>query len=436
MTSKMLELELERIDLLASCVTACREGVAPGGELTQRLGTVSRQVVRRRRTSPWCVLAQEYGLSELDQDVLMCVLAPEVEPQLGWIFMRLQPSVRSPHPTPALLRELLFMTGDRGREFSDCFHASGPLVARGLVEVQSDDSFAPVRPTLVAKSGFLGWSAPPLAIPGAVEVRSRARHTLVLPEVCLRLLGEFTLWCTHRETVAGQWGADVGGGPVALFSGAPGTGKTHAASVVAQQLGWPLFRVDLGCLVSKYIGETEKNLNALFQAAHEREVVLLFDEAEALFGRRGEVRDARDRYANMEVGHLLSRIERHVGPCVLTTNNRAALDPAFTRRFQVVLDFPQPGPDERRQLWALHLPPRAPVDAAVCCVELGRAVQMTGAQIKNAATHAAFLAAGELMPIRLRHIALAVWSELAKDGTEMFPSRLGSLADHLPEVTS
>jgi SpoVK/Ycf46/Vps4 family AAA+-type ATPase len=162
-------------------------------------------------------------------------------------------------------------------------------------------------------------------------------------------------------------------------------------------------------------------------------MVLQFDEADALFAKRGEVKEARDRYANMEVSHLLSRIENHRGPCILTTNMRSQMDAAFTRRFQVIVDFPRPDTPSRASLWRLLLPPRAPLAARVDCDELARAVTLTGAGIRNAALHAAFLAAERGHAIDLPDIALAVWRELGKEGRELNLSELGALARHLPE---
>jgi len=185
--------------------------------------------------------------------------------------------------------------------------------------------------------------------------------------------------------------------------------------------------------VSKYIGETEKNLNALFDAAHGRDVVLLFDEADSLFGKRGEIKEARDRYANMEVSHLLSRIERHQGPCILTSNLRQHIDSAFARRFQMVVEFPMPDVAARGELWRLHIPVGAPLDGDVDPALLGKELSLTGGQIRNAALHAAFLAAGEASSINLTHITSAVWTELAKEGGEMITASLGKLAQYLPE---
>lgn len=249
------------------------------------------------------------------------------------------------------------------------------------------------------------------------------------------MLREFLLFIRHRRKVVGEWGGSPAGGPVALFSGPSGTGKTFAAAVLASELNWPLYRIDLGRLVSKYIGETEQNLNALFDAAHGRPMVLQFDEADSLFAKRGEIKEARDRYANLEVSHLLARIESHQGPCILTTNLRKQIDSAFSRRFQAVVEFTRPDAAARSRLWEKLLPPRAPREAALDAGLLGGAVNLTGGGIRNAALHAAYLAAGDDRPMGLAHVALAAWRELAKEGREISPQELGPLAAHLPEAS-
>ena len=377
-----------------------------------------------------------YGLNPVDQDILACSLAPQAEPRLGWMYQELQPGVGSMYPTPALIRELLLIDGERSGDFIRRLDAGAPLAKNKLIEPHGGDLFNPVIPSARACRGLLGWaSSEKLSIPGAVEVQATAGwDELVLPETCLRGLREFMWWTTHRDTVMHEWRGRVPGGPVALFSGPSGTGKSFAAEVLAVALGRRLFRVDLGMLVSKYIGETEKNLNALFDAAHDRDVVLLFDEADSLFGKRGEVRDARDRYANMEVGHLLSRIERHQGPCVLTTNLREHMDPAFIRRFQMVIEFPRPDARARAELWERNVPPEAPCSDEIDAAFLGDEVHLTGGQIRNAALHAAFLAAGQSTAIGLPEIARAVWVELAKSGGEVTDRSLGGLGKHLGEV--
>ncbi|KAB0574347.1 ATP-binding protein, partial [Ideonella dechloratans] len=308
-----------------------------------------------------------------------------------------------------------------------------PLRRLGWLRLEADDPYQPLRATPALLARVCGRPAEPTPPPGASPVPGHAGwDDLVLPASRLAMLQEFLLWITQRDTVVGRWGGRAHGGPVALFAGPSGTGKTLAASVIASALGWRLYRVDLGRLVSKYVGETEQNLNRLFDAAEGQPMVLQFDEADALFAKRGEVKEARDRYANLEVSHLLTRIEAHDGPCILTTNLRKQLDPAFTRRFQMVVEFPRPDAPARAELWRRLLPPQAPRSADLDPVLLGEAVALSGGSIRNAALHAAFLAAAQGQPIGLGHVAHAVWRELAKEGRELSPQDLGPLARHLP----
>lgn len=434
MTIAALASEWERLDLLAVCAGRLRMGEPVPEEATARLEVVQRAVAQGRSRSPWRDLLHDCPLTLMDQDVLVCALAPEAEPRLGWMFQELQAGVASAFPTPALVQELYCLDGDRAGELRARLRPTAPLLSGGLLEPRESGSYRPIMPTTRAQAMLLNWPGVlQPAPPGTVPIPARGRLAdLVLPRAGRRALHEFLLWVTHRDQVFGQWGAKPHGGPVALFTGPSGTGKTFAAEAVANVLGWSLFRVDLGLLVSKYVGETEKNLTALFEAAHGQRLVLLFDEADSLFGKRGEVRDARDRYANMEISHLLARIERHQGPCILTTNLRQHLDPAFARRFQLVVDFPRPDAAARLELWARHLPPRAPRAPDLNLTELAAAVPLTGGQIRNVALHAAFLAAGECMPITWQHLASAVWTELAKEGREVVRANLGSLERHLP----
>ncbi|MDH3220416.1 MAG: ATP-binding protein [Gammaproteobacteria bacterium] len=252
-------------------------------------------------------------------------------------------------------------------------------------------------------------------LPGVVDVSADATwDRLVLPEQCIQRLHEFVSWVTHRPKVELEWKFKVRGGPIALFSGPSGTGKTLAAEVLANTLDLPLYRVDLGRLISKYIGETEKNLNALFEASTNEPMLLFFDELDCCFGERNEVRDSHHRYANLEVNYLLTRLESYKGPAILTTNLRQGIDPAFIRRCQMVVEFPFPSQVEREQIWRLHLPEGAPIDEDVDTEKLARESELTGGQIRNTTVRAAFLAAGESSAITSKHIISSIQEELAK----------------------
>lgn len=268
------------------------------------------------------------------------------------------------------------------------------------------------------------WSAcrrrPRGDVGGLAQVRvARAGwDRLVLPEAQLDQLHALAAAVRHRPKVLDEWGfgalSSRGRGTAALFAGDSGTGKTFAAEVIAHDLQLDLVHVDLSQVVDKYIGETEKRLARLFDAAEDGGMVLLFDEADALFGKRSEVKDSHDRYANVEVGYLLQRMEAFGGLAVLTTNARSALDPAFTRRLSAVVTFPYPDRTARRRMWEQALPDAVPRRD----LDLDRLAEadLSGGGITSAALQAAYLAADDGGTLRTEHLARAVRWELGKSG--------------------
>lgn len=251
----------------------------------------------------------------------------------------------------------------------------------------------------------------------AVRIDARATwDDLVLPAPQTALLRQLVAHVRQRDKVYRAWGfaggSERGLGVGALFSGASGTGKTLASEVVAGELGLDLYRIDLSGVVSKYIGETEKNLRRIFAAAEGAGAVLLFDEADALFGKRSEVKDSHDRYANIEVAYLLQQMEAYSGLVVLTTNLKNSLDPAFLRRLRFVVPFPFPDLDDRRRIWEGAFPREMPREA----LDLDRlaALNLAGGSIRNVALNAAFLAAEDDAPVGMAHLARAARGEYAK----------------------
>ena len=245
---------------------------------------------------------------------------------------------------------------------------------------------------------------------------SRSWDDLVLPVEDFERVRMVAARYRHRDTVLDEWGFKPipSAGVVAMFSGPPGTGKTMSAEVIAADLGLDLFKVNLATMVSKYIGETEKNLEQLFDVADTGNVVLLFDEADSIFGKRSEVSDAQDRYANLEVSYLLQRIERFDGLVILTTNLSSNIDNAFLRRIHVVVDFQAPDEGERRTLWLKALPNDAPqneVDIDFCSQ-----FKLSGADIRSVALGAAFRAADEKKSISMSHVVTALFDEMRKQG--------------------
>jgi len=224
----------------------------------------------------------------------------------------------------------------------------------------------------------------------------------------------------YLPVVFGVWGfgkkAGAHSGISVLFSGVSGTGKTMTAGVLARSLGLELYRIDLSRVVSKYIGETEQNLRRVFEQAEAAHAVLFFDEADALFGRRSEVKDAHDRYANIEVAYLLQEMEQFSGLAILATNLSRNLDSAFTRRIQHVVEFPFPDAQQRESIWRRQFPAAAPMAEDVDFRFLARQFDLSGGHIRNAALAGAFLAAEKKQSISMEHLVQAVGRELQKMG--------------------
>jgi SpoVK/Ycf46/Vps4 family AAA+-type ATPase len=239
---------------------------------------------------------------------------------------------------------------------------------------------------------------------------------LVLPPMQRELLQELAVHVRQRRQVYEQWGWAAKGkrglGISALFAGASGTGKTMAAEVLAATLRLDLYRIDLSTVVSKYIGETEKNLRRIFDAAETSGVILLFDEADALFGKRSQVKDSHDRYANIEVSYLLQRMEAYRGLAILTTNMKDALDSAFLRRLQFVVHFPLPDAAQRAEIWQRVFPSQTPT-TSLDVAKLAR-LNIAGGNIRNIAVNAAFLAADAGEKVNMHHLLRATQREYAK----------------------
>ena len=251
----------------------------------------------------------------------------------------------------------------------------------------------------------------------AQRIEPRARwDDLVLPASKVEILHQVAMQVRHRYTVYDEWGFAAksarGLGISALFWGHSGTGKTMAAEVLANELSLDLFRIDLSSVVSKYIGETEKNLRQIFDAAEAGGAILLFDEADALFGKRSEVKDSHDRYANFEVSYLLQRMEEYRGLAILTTNVKTALDPAFQRRIRFIVQFPFPDAAHRAEIWRRSFPSGAPIED-LDVIKLAR-LNIAGGHIRNIALNAAFRAADERASVQMRHLLSAARSEYAK----------------------
>ena len=242
---------------------------------------------------------------------------------------------------------------------------------------------------------------------------------VVLQPDTRRHLAEIEHWVRFNDTLMGEWGMQkrVKPGYRALFHGPPGTGKTLTATLLGKYTDRPVFRIDLSRVVSKYIGETEKNLARLFDRAGHKNWILFFDEADALFGKRTEIRDAHDKYANQEVAYLLQRIESHAGLVILATNQRGNIDAAFLRRFQAVINFPMPNAEDRCDLWQRAFPSQIQVASDVDWRDIATRFALTGAGIVNVAHFCAIEAlAGPTPAIDRAFLESAIMRELVKEG--------------------
>ena len=243
---------------------------------------------------------------------------------------------------------------------------------------------------------------------------------IVLPGDRLRQLREICNYVKYRSLVYDEWGFErklsLGKGLNVLFTGPSGTGKTMAAEIMAAELGLDLYKIDLSQVVSKYIGETEKNLSKIFKEAEASNAILFFDEADALFGKRSEVKDAHDRYANIEIGYLLQKMEEYEGMTILATNLHQNMDEAFVRRMQFIVDFPFPDELHRHKIWKVHFPKEVPCGDDIDLEFIARQFRLAGGNIRNIVINASFLAAANDKRIGMKHLIHATMREFQKMG--------------------
>ncbi len=242
---------------------------------------------------------------------------------------------------------------------------------------------------------------------------------LVLPPSTLKQIREIEHWIEYNDTLLQDWGMKkkIKPGYRALFYGPPGTGKTLTATLLGKQTGKDVFRIDLSRVVSKYIGETEKNLSRLFDKAENKDWILFFDEADALFGKRTDIRDAHDKYANQEVAYLLQRIENYNGLVILASNQRANIDEAFVRRFQAIIHFPMPGADERYEIWRKTIPEQLEVHIDIDWRQVANRYELSGASILNVTHYCAVeIIAAQSARLDLKRLETAIQREFIKEG--------------------
>jgi hypothetical protein len=305
-------------------------------------------------------------------------------------------------------------------DVAERFRLSAPQIETAARSLRLELGLAPGKHARTGGEALLGSARRQAGVElGGLAQRLVPAHRwtdLVLPQASLRQLRHLSGAICHRERVFARWGFDGGPGVTALFSGSPGTGKSMTAGVLAREAGLDLWRIDLSSVISKYIGETEKQLDRVFTLARDGNAILFFDEADALFGKRSEVKDAHDRYANIEVAFLLQRLETFEGVVILASNLARNVDPAFSRRMHFVIEFPLPDAALRERLWRATIPAAAPLADDVDLAFLGQQFALAGGDIRVAALDAAFSAAADDTAIDMARLCKAVSRQLLKKG--------------------
>lgn len=396
--ARLIEREAVLAGLLPviDAVNGDRAGLVPASRLVEEIG------------GPVLLLVSEPVEVQRD-DVRLPVLPATPEERLAAWIAALGPA-----------GDFLSEQVNRAAELFDLDPASIRATAAEFTALTSTPE-APGTPETAGVAGVFWELARSRARPRLEHLTERVTwsttwDTLVLPPSQKETLREITAQARWRGKVHREWGFGADGGPglgiSVLFYGPSGTGKSMAAGVIANELGLDLYRIDLSRVVSKYIGETEKNLGTVFDEAEGAGAVLLFDEADSLFGRRSAVKDSHDRYANLEVSYLLQRMEAYEGLAILTTNQRSALDPAFLRRLRFAVQFPFPDPTGRAEIWRRVFPSTVPT--ADLDVDQLAQLHVAGGNIRTMALNAAFHAAAGGTTVQMNHILLAAKAEFAK----------------------
>jgi hypothetical protein len=393
-------------------------------------------------TSPWASFVRERPLSLVERLALVMALVPHLRPQLLDVFFTKNATfdrrftefggVRIDDELEPTGETVAFVLGGGSLEarvgVAQVLDPDHPFVRRDVVRpVPQHRDQPPMKAPLRISPEYLSLFTTGQRLRPALGVEFPAQRIetglawtdLVLHPGTLKQIQEIQTFIVHGHTLMHDWGmaARLRPGYRALFHGPPGTGKTISAALLGKLTGRDVYRIDLSLVVSKYIGETEKNLARVFDRAQQRDWILFFDEADALFGKRSETRDAHDRYANQEVAYLLQRIESFDGIAILASNQRENLDDAFTRRFESVVYFPLPRPPERLRLWTQGFSPRARLDAGLDLEAIARDYELAGGAIINVIRYVslAAIADGE-RPITRDDIVQGIRRELAKEG--------------------
>lgn len=426
-----LSRALEALDvLIAVRIEERRGGTGPGGLLGRPKPIESDEGLPERTvfegSGPLGQVACAGKLSPAELVVLVAALAREVDDRYDTLFAAIAERSTTTGLTGEVARTLAARTQAGRLAFPSVLATGAPLVAGGLIELTESDP--QLAGSLRATPDFVQWALGRPSSLGSIDTSLPAqplRTVHTLEDVVLRRdqrarLSGLVQRIRNRRLVVEDWGFgthhDSVQGLVALFHGPSGTGKSMAAAAIGRAADLPVWQVDLSNLVSKYVGETSKKIKSVFDRAAREDWLLLFDEADAVFGKRTEIGDAHDRYANQDVSYLLTRLTEHRGTVILTTNLLANIDEAFQRRIHVVVEFEQPGLDERTTLWTNVFPPAMPVAGDIDWGQLSRQYPLTGAQIRDAAVDAAYDAAANGKVVTLDHLTAGIRAQYVKAG--------------------
>ncbi|OLS52130.1 ATP-binding protein [Rhodovulum sulfidophilum] len=419
-----LEAELGRVAVLVGIVARHREGGAAKAEQKRELMAAQKAVAEARARGAWEGIAE----GDLAPDALAVALYPVVWPSKAFGLTALQPGVSEMAVTQALLHELLMVSPAEEMVLHRLLSPAGPLLAGGWLAVEGSGPGRLIRPgprLLRRVLGEEGFGTLPAGVVLADDGRGPLPD-LILARATAEALGEVA--ALARYTLARE-----GAGPAVLLTGPPGTGKSLAARHLSRRIGRPLFQLNLGTVVSKWLGETERNLSRIFDEMSGTPGAILIDECDALLGKRVSVKEGRDHHVNLTVSHLLMLLERHRGPVWLTSNLRTNLDDAYIRRFSAVVEFRRPDPVLRAAAWEREIGAAAGKAARVEMAGLAASVDLSVAEIASAAGYARALANARGGRLGAADLARAVLRERRKSTATFGRRDLKALGTYLEE---
>lgn len=427
-----LRAELLRVAALVGIVARHREGKPASAEQKRDLGALQERVAAVRRRGLWPELLGTEPPEALACDALAVALYPVVWPSRALALMALQPGATEPAPSQALLHELIMAGPEEEMALHHLLSPAGALIAGGWLQAEGAGPLRQLRPgprLLRRVLGEAGFGALPA---GVILADDGARP---LPEL---ILGSETSAALDEVVALAEFTLQGGlrPGPAVLLTGPPGTGKSLAARHLSRRIGRPLFQLNLGTIVSKWLGETERNLSRVFEQMSGTRGCILIDECDALLGKRVSVKEGRDHHVNLTVSHLLMLLEAHMGPVWLTSNLRGNLDDAYIRRFSAVVEFKRPDQALRLAAWQREIGPALAEGPRRELARLAATVDLSAAEIASACHYALALAHARRGALTAAEVARAVECERTKSTATFARTDLQALAPYLPEFRS